>query len=331
MTFQAAPRSLGLRDSVSRVLGADRSSRWLGLKFEESLVKQAIGSLLAGAGGSMPERIVIMAAAAELEAITRGGLCGTLTSAFRGSLELSELSYPVLRDFLAAKAVGAPVMVIAIGTEKRPQGWPLPDFSKWAGPAAAPKFQQAGECLSFEMSGQWLRLDRRGHVSLLEKREVPRAETNPHLAPLREKSGKDQAPFDFSWGIWSVIRRPRPIAVSGDSRLSFQALSLGSGSAARVVLPQSSRQRLAEFLGTGGTVYLSTPTLECSQWLLSEAGFIQSVPDNIRMIEHSCGWGPSFSLLRFYGDGKPGERMVVLRDLQSIDLIEAGTVEGGAP
>ena len=327
MNAQAGFRSFGLRDALSRVMAADRSSRWLGQKFEESLVKQAIGNLLACADRVMPQRVVMLAAPAELEIITRSGLCGTLTSAFRGSLELRELSYPVLRDFLAEHSTAGPVMVIAIGTEKKPQGWPLPDFSKWAG--AKPSREQPAAGLSFAMAGRWLRLDRRGNPALLEKRSIERDEAKVSEAPPRQGGGKDPATFEFSWGIWSALRRSGPDVENEASGLLFQALSLGSGSAARVVLPPLSRQRLGEFMAGAGMVYLSTPTLECSQWLLSEAGFAASVPDNVRMIEHSCGWGPSFSLLRFYADANPGDRMVVLRDLQSVDLIQAGTRPGG--
>ncbi len=305
-------------------MSADRSSRWLGHRFEESLVKQAIGQVLARAEGVMPSRILILAASPELEIITRSGLCGILTSAFRGSLELRELSYPVLRDLLVENPASGPLMIIAIGTEKRPAGWPLPDFARWlSNPAMLPKQPVKESALNFSMSGRWLRMDKRGHSSLLET-------SSADSRAVVQRIGREATPFDFSWGIWSSVRRSSSGSNSGERRVSFETLKIGADSAARIVLPQLLRRRLAEFIGKRGTtIYVSTPTMECSYWMLAESGFESVWPGHVVSVEHSHGWGPSFSLLRFYADSKPGDRMVVMTDLQSIDLLEAGTWSGG--
>ncbi|MEY4631599.1 MAG: hypothetical protein RIQ81_1719 [Pseudomonadota bacterium] len=336
MAIHPATKSFGLREHLSRVLAPDRSSRWLGHRFEESLVKQAVGQVLAGGNGTMPGRVVVMASSPELEAITRSGLCGMLASAFMGSLELRELAYPVMREFLEQTSDNAPVMVIAIGTEKRPLGWPLPDFGKWlpAGFLSKPD-QDVPGYLRFDSSGHWLRMDRKGNATVLEARPLPNAaedKVNPQ-GNRKNDSGKSVAgAFDFSWGIWAgqVMPAKTPVAAHAEEkRIVCQAMSLGSGSAARVVLPAATRERLSEFLAGEGAVYISSPTLECSEWLLAEGGHQSGQDQRFHFVEQSHGWGPAFSLLRFYCDARPGDRMIVLRDLTAIDLIAAAPLRQG--
>ena len=311
--------SIGIRGFVSKLIASDGTSKFLGHRFEEGLVKQAIGQGLINYKGAMPSRIALFTSEPELDVISRSGLCATMASAFRGSLELRELTQPTLRDFLVAHATssGEPVMVVLLGTEKRPTAWPLPDFSKLV-PAPSPSkvvSVRKSQGHTFGHAGEWLRFDRRGACSVIDFKMVESFGDTPRANAA--------VAFEYSWGVWASIL---PVVHSPVGRLKVETLKLASKMAGQLVLSTSAKEKISQFLNqsgleASGIIVGSFPTPEAGRWFFQAAGISPLVVDRVEFCEELHGWGPAFSLLRFSTDYPAGSRMLVMRDLGSIDLV----------
>ena len=314
--------SIGFRAPHSKLLASDRASKILGHKFEENLLKQAIGQCILSCRDVMPSTVAVFATGAEMDAILRSGICGTLASAFRGSLELRELTQPSLRDFLLARRDSAavdPAMVVLLGSEKRPAAWPLPDFAKML-PGESHQGNAAG-MRHFNpvwgYAGDWLRLDRKGNVSAIGSKTIEGCWSAREAAPAIAR------PFEYSWGVWAAVVPP---AAAPARKLRLETVKLASHSAGQLVLSSAARTKIAHFINNTGTetgagIFGSFPTPEAGRWLLQNAGIELDLAHRIHFVEAVHGWGPAFSLLQFYSDFPAGSRMVMMRDLASADLM----------
>ncbi len=311
--------SIGLRGVASRLIAPDRTSKILGSRFEEGLVKQAIGQCLISCAGTMPSRIAVFAAEPELDVISRGGLCGTLASAFRGSLELRELTQPALRDFTLAQQTSfdGAVIVILLGSEKRPAAWPLPDFEKLVASPSPPSGHSNSKDrnLSFGSAGNWLRYDRKGSCSIIESKAIE----SSWLAPVSSVASA----FEYSWGMWASLL---PFQKIPQRRIVVDQVKLASRVAGQLVLSTTAREKISQFMKPSettqrGSLVASFPTPEAGRWLFQAAGIEPEILKQILLSEEFYGWGPAFSFLRFSADYPVGSRMLVMRDLVSVDLV----------
>ncbi len=311
--------SVGLRGIASRVIAPDRTSKIFGTRFEEGLVKQAIGQSLLSCRNAMPSRVAVFASEPELDVISRGGLCGTLASAFRGSLELRELTQPALRDFILARQSSSEdaVMVILLGSEKRPVAWPLPDFEKLVTnpPQPSGHTNAKDRNLSFGCSGDWLRLDRKGSCSVIDSKAIE----SSWLA-----SGSSTASaFEYSWGVWASLL---PSQKTPQRRIVVDQVKLASRTAGQLVLSTAASDKIIQFLkplenAPGESLVASFPTPEAGRWLFQAAGVHPEILRQVVFCEEFHGWGPAFSFLRFSADYPTGSRLLVMRDLVSVDLV----------
>ncbi len=311
--------SVGLRGIASRIITHDRTSKILGTRFEEGLVKQAIGQCLLSCADTLPSKIAVFVSEPELDVISRSGLCGTLASAFRGSLELRELTQPTLRDFTLAgqSSPENTVMVILLGSEKRPLAWPLPDFEKLVAspPQLAGDSNSNGRNLSFGCAGDWLRFDRRGSSSLIDSKAIE--------SSWWPSGSVAASAFEYSWGMWASVF---PAQRTPQRRIVVDQVKLASRTAGQLVLSSSAREKISQFIKPSATppgksLVASFPTPEAGRWLFQAAGIAPEMLKQVVFCEELYGWGPAFSFLRFSADYPAGSRMLVMRDLVSVDLV----------
>lgn len=314
-----ASRSIGFRGFSSRLIAPDRASRILGHRYEESYLRQAVGHAILASVEKPPARAVVLASDAEMDVITRSGLASTLATAFRGNLELRELGQPALRDVLLASQLddSNPLLVVLLGSEKKPAAWPLPDFSKVApAPHAIPGSSLKTRSKKyFGVSGDWLRLGRKGGMSFLDPRILETAWN--HGGTVGQ-----QAQFEYSWGIWSAT-----ISQAARRLVRIETVNTGSVGAGLLALSGEARETVIRFIrgfnpDAGGLFVASVPTPESGRWLMHQAGIAVEGSHGFILSEDLHGWGPAFSLLRFVSDFPSGSRMVVMRDLASFDLLE---------
>jgi|GEM_PF-2114089 len=321
------PGSIGFRGITSRLITPDRSSRILGHRYEENYLNQAIGQCVLSWRGTTPAKLAIFASEPEMDAISRCGLCGTLASAFGGSLELHELSEPSVRALVKSHLENSPdpLMVVLLGTEKKPKAWPLPDFGKVVtlDHTVPGKTAPASPLPGLGRSGDWLRLDRKGGMSCLDASIL--------ATTWQEPGTRGHGSFEYSWGIWAatIAANPGPEALSTTTSrsLKIETVKIASGGAGLLALVGEARSRVSRFFADfhqkpDGILAMSFPTPESGRWLFQAAGFFPGDIPNIVFTEDLHGWGPAFTFLRFVADFPAGSRLVLMRDLSSVDLVE---------
>ncbi len=326
-TSGSTPISIGFRGFNSRLITPDRASRILGHRYEENYLNQAIGQSVLSWKDTTPSKLAIFASEPEMDAISRCGICGTLATAFGGSLELHELSEPLVRDLVKSHLESShdPLMIVLLGTEKKPKAWPLPDFGKVVpiDRATVAKTSQPLTLPDLGRSGEWLRLDRKGGMAFLDEAILATTWQTP--------GSREHGSFEYSWGIWAATfapsRDPGEI-LSGTSRVvRIETVKITSGGAGFLALAGEARETLSRFLvefgqSPGATLAMSFPTPESGRWLCQVAGFLPGGVSNLIFTEEVHGWGPAFTFLRFVSDFPPGSRLVLMRDLSSVDLVE---------
>jgi hypothetical protein len=328
-----APKSVGFRGFSSRLIAPDRASRILGHRYEENYLHQAIGQCFLSWKDAAPAKLAIFASEPEMDVISRSGVCGTLATAFGGSLELHELSEPLVRDLVKMHLDGSstasrdPLIVVLLGAEKKPKAWPLPDFGKVL-PAEpidkSGRLARAGYSPGFGRSGEWLRLGRKGGMSFLDHAVLATAWQDP--------VSRNQGAFEYSWGIWAATLRSNGLIGQDPSqastrRVRIESVNIESSGAGLLAFSGVTREKLASFLagfdrGRGGCLAVSFPTPEACRWLFQAAGFSPAETAAISFTEESHGWGPAFTFLRFVSDCPAGSRLILMRDLSSVDLVE---------
>ncbi|NBQ53782.1 MAG: hypothetical protein EBU49_09410 [Proteobacteria bacterium] len=122
-------------------------------------------------------------------------------------------------------------------------------------------------------------------------------------------------------GITSSLTKKIP-----QRRIVVDQVKLASKTAGQLVLSSSAREKISQFMRPSATtpgegLVASFPTPEAGRWLFQAAGIQAEILKQVVFCEEFYGWGPAFSFLRFSADYPGGSRMLVMRDLVSVDLV----------
>ncbi|NBQ54945.1 MAG: hypothetical protein EBU49_15390, partial [Proteobacteria bacterium] len=173
-----------------------------------------------------------------------------------------------------------------------------------------------GRSPSFGCAGNWLKFHRKGSSSIIDSKAIE--------STWSASGSAAGSAFEYSWGMWATVL---PAQKTPRRRIVVDQVKLASRTAGQLVLSSSAREKISQFIKpsetpSGESLVASFPTPEAGRWLFQAAGIAPEILKHVVFCEDAHGWGPSFSFLRFSADYPVGSRMLVMRDLVSVDLVE---------
>lgn len=296
---------LDLRVPRSNLPGpiGDISSR-RGGEGESQILRSIAGRIILSVGQKNPDLCVLFVDDLALSQVEQLKLVGYLRRTFNSPLDIKVLQKADAIDFckkVAAASVRQNIVLLGLGSESKPETWPLPDFGRFCSNTTMyQKWPPTGD--DSRDFRQWLLSSAQGHLSR-EGRHAVRSE------------------FEFGWGaVAGSIRR------SGS--LSVTTHHLKQSDSGGFYLEGWLKDSIDEFIRVDrpgslrGPVLCSFPTAAMAAWVLSQANSQENYDRKISMTEALQGWAPTLTLMRFLIDECSPRKLLIMSDLSRIDLLE---------
>lgn len=271
---------------------------------DSQILRSIAGRVILSVGPKPPDRFVFFIDDVAQSQVEQLKLIGYLRRTINGPFEIKILQKSDAIDFckrFAAGSVRENIVLMGLGSESKPETWPLPDFSRFCSNPGIYQTWPPVDDASRDFR-QWLPSSNLGHFNW-DGRQTASTE------------------FEFGWGAVSGCIR-------STGRLSVTTYHLKQSVRGEIYLDGWLKDSLCDFIRvdrTGhlhGTVLCCFPTTAMASWILSQVHSPGNYHRNISMTEVLDGWAPTLTLMRFLTDEYGPRKLLIMSDLSRIDLLE---------